>query len=388
MLSYFGLAYNLYLIAHNVELQARLLKRLKHPDQFRGAYYETLVAACFVLGGFILELENEQDGDTTHCEFSATNKSSGKKYSVEAKSRAPGKANADVGNQLHAALSKEADHARIVLIDINLPADFDKPVDAWRDEVLAGIKGREDKLTIKGEPAPQAYVVVTNHPYHYDLDSTGTMRAILGAGFKIPDFGYLVPFPSLVSAFKALRKHADILAVINAFRDYSIPMTFDGQAPELAFRQQPEPRYLVGRRYDLSEYRPGAAGELESGIVTGDGREAHLIMRLDDGTRATFRNTLTDAEAAAYKAHPSTFFGIEIKVGGTANTPLDMFEFFYESYKSMPRKRLLEFMREAWDITVLSNMSDDDLRLTYCERCVWGSGAFRPDGSPAQTTSN
>jgi hypothetical protein len=387
MAAYFGLAYNLYLLAHNVELQSRLIGRLKNPEQFRGAYYETFVAACFVLAGFTIELENEQDGDITHCEFTATNKKSGNMYSVEAKSRAPGKANADVGNQLYAALVKEADHKRIVVIDINLPTDTTKSVDAWRDEVLDGIKGREDKLTINGEPAPPAYVVVTNHPYHYDLDGTSTLRAVLGTGFKITDFGYAVEFPSLVVGFKALRKHADILAVINGFRDYSIPTTFDGESPDFAFRQT-EPRYLVGRKYDLSEYRPGAVGELESGVVSNDGRKAHLIMKLEDGTRAIFRNTLTDAEAAAYRAHPSTFFGVEIKVGGRAETPMDLFEFFYDAYKEAHREKVLEFLREAPDIEALSKMTDDDLLLTYCERCVWASSMFSGDSKAAKAASS
>ena len=384
MAAYFGLAYNLYLLAHNVELQARLLTRLRNSEQFRGAYFETLVAACFVLSGFTLELENEQDGDTTHCEFTATNKSSGNKYSVEAKSRGPGKANADVGNQLYAALTKEANHTRIVLIDINLPNDAEKAIEAWRDDVLSGIAGREGGLTIRGEPAPPAYVLVTNHPYHYDLDGTGTVRAVLGAGFKIPDFGYRVMFASLIEGFKAIRKHADVLAVIDGFRNYSIPTTFDGQAPEFAFHQT-EPRYLVGRKYDLSEHRPGAVGELETGVVSGDGRQAHLVMKMEDGTRAIFTNTLTDAEAAAYRAHPSTFFGVEINVGGKVETPMEMFEFFYDSYKNTPREKVLEFLSNAQDLAALSEMTDDDLRLTLCERWVWGSGAFRADGQPART---
>jgi hypothetical protein len=173
------------------------------------------------------------------------------------------------------------------------------------------------------------------------------------------------------------------LAVINGFREYSIPTTFDGESPEFAFRQT-EPRYLVGRKYDLSEHRPGAVGELESGIVSNDGREAHLIMKLEDGTRAIFRNTLTDAEAAAYRAHPSTFFGVEIKTGGKAETPMDLFEFFYDAYKEAPREKVLEYMRDASDVEALSDLTDDDLLLTYCERCVWASSMFSGDGKPVE----
>ena len=48
---YLGLAYSLYLIKHNVELQDRLLKRLRDPKQFQGAYYELVVANILIRAG-------------------------------------------------------------------------------------------------------------------------------------------------------------------------------------------------------------------------------------------------------------------------------------------------------------------------------------------------
>ena len=36
--AYFGLAYNLYLVAHNMKVQEILIKRLKGKGQFYGAY--------------------------------------------------------------------------------------------------------------------------------------------------------------------------------------------------------------------------------------------------------------------------------------------------------------------------------------------------------------
>jgi hypothetical protein len=83
---YLGLAYSLYLIKHNVELQDRLLKRLKDVTQFQGAYYELFVANSLIKAGFKLELEDETDSASKHCEFSAVSKT-GKKYWVEAKTR-------------------------------------------------------------------------------------------------------------------------------------------------------------------------------------------------------------------------------------------------------------------------------------------------------------
>ena len=70
--AYLGLAYNLYLLEHNAELQAYLVRRLKHPDTFYAAYYETHVAAWFILAGFTLAIENEEDSTRTHVEFIAT----------------------------------------------------------------------------------------------------------------------------------------------------------------------------------------------------------------------------------------------------------------------------------------------------------------------------
>ncbi len=100
------LAYDLYSLDHNAELQERLLTRLRHPRGFPGARYETYVAAVFILAGFNLVFENEQDGSTTYCEFTATDRSTGKKFSVEAKRR-EGK-RLRLGRLFNDALSKQA----------------------------------------------------------------------------------------------------------------------------------------------------------------------------------------------------------------------------------------------------------------------------------------
>src|SRR5262249_1918193 len=71
IVAYYGLAYHLYLLAHNAELQERLIRRLKNPASFHGSYYETMVAAAFIKAGFKIELEDETDSSTTHGEFIA-----------------------------------------------------------------------------------------------------------------------------------------------------------------------------------------------------------------------------------------------------------------------------------------------------------------------------
>lgn len=84
---YLGTAYSLYLLDHNVDLQARLVRRLKNSREFQGAYYELIVANALIRAGFKLTLEDETDPTTKHCEFAAVSPT-GRKYWVEAKMRA------------------------------------------------------------------------------------------------------------------------------------------------------------------------------------------------------------------------------------------------------------------------------------------------------------
>lgn len=146
---YLGLAYSLYLLDHNAELQDRLVRRLKDPGQFQGAYYELIVANILVRAGFTLALEDEADGASKHCEFAAISKHTGKRYWVEAKMRAVsglfGKTDADGGSDqnplsrmiphLNQALAKPATDERLIFIDINGEPDIaagGKPAGARR----------------------------------------------------------------------------------------------------------------------------------------------------------------------------------------------------------------------------------------------------------------
>lgn len=161
--AYLELAYNLYLLAHNEQIQAALIKRLLHKEQFHGARYETYVAASLIKAGCELEFENESDGSQSHCEFTASFKTTGNRYSVEAKARQPGKAAGRIGSQLYNALCKKAAWPRVVFIDINVPDNSnDSEKSQWMDEAMQALRAKEDTMTITGQPAPPAYVFVSN----------------------------------------------------------------------------------------------------------------------------------------------------------------------------------------------------------------------------------
>ena len=360
--AYYGLAYNLYLLQHNAELQEYLIRRLKQPDSFYAAYYETCVAAWFILAGFILRMEDEQDSTRSHPEFIATR--DGKSYSVEAKTRQPGKKHFDVGNQLYAGLRIEAHHPRVIFIDMNVGVDAD--FDAFRDGALAAIKSREHKLKIEGGPAPPAHVYVTNHPYHLALHETRLPRIYLAAGFKISDFGLGVKFRSYTEAYKAYLKYAALNDVQKAIVSYNIPVTFDGEIPEFAFGKA-ERRFTMGERFEVAD---GVSATLESGVVAEPERRAYLVVS-DDNGKHIMTAELSDSEMEAYRSHPETFFGRTVQVSKNAEDPMDLYAFFLNGYKETSREKLLEFMHGAPDLEELKKLPEDELRYTYAERLTY-----------------
>lgn len=363
--AYYGLAYNLYLLKHNVELQDYLIRRLKQSESFYGAYYETYVAAWFILAGFELRLENEQDSTRTHPEFIATR--DGQSYSVEAKTRQPGKEHFDVGNQLYRGLCIEAHFPRVIFIDMNVGANVD--FEAFSAEAFAAIHSREITLKIQGEPAPPAHVYVTNQPYHLAFNETHLPRVCLAVGFKIPDFGYAAKFPSYTEAHKASVRYTALNDVQKAMAAYSIPITFDGEIPEFAFGEA-DRRFTIGERLEVAD---GVFMILESGTVVEPEQKVYLVMAGYDGQRHIMTTQLTNAEMAAYKSHPETFFGRVVPVSKNTEDPMDLYEFFLNGYKDTPREKLLEIMKSSPDIEELKKLPDDELRFVCAEGLTHGA---------------
>lgn len=360
--AYFGLAYNLYLLEHNADLKQLLLKRLRLKSEFHGAYYETCVAAAFILAGFNISLEDESNGGSTHCEFYATAPGSERRFWVEAKARAPGKGHIDVGNQLYKALKKETDAERIVLIDLNvLDSTLGEEVPEQMDRLL---RSRQDKMTVGEEPAPAAFVFVTNFSAHLSIDSPTPRRMIIPFGFKQPDFGIGVGFPTVELAFKAKRRQLPLYQLMEHYKGYSIPSTFDGEVPQFAFGLA-ERRWIVGKEYQLDGI--DQTGVLEAGFVDSSTSEATLIFRVGD-TQQLYQEPLSAIELDAYKAHPQTFFGTRDTNAGREplETQLDWFEFAYATYKETPKEQLLEFMRVAPDLEDLRELNQDELVIRYC----------------------
>jgi hypothetical protein len=370
--AYFRLAYNLYLIAHNEELQERLIERVKQRDQFLPAWYETCVFAALIRAGFDLAFEDEMDSSTTHCEVAATFRKTGRKFSVEAKMRQSSTASVDIGRQIKKALRKTAVHARIVFAEINIPElpNANQQVESLQ-KILDDIGKRELTVT-KKEPAPSAYVIVTNHPFLYFPDQSVQPWAI-AEGFRLPDFGWRAKFGSLKEALTGREKHQEVFALMKSWEEnYEIPTTFDGEIPEFAFGNGP-PRLLIGQDYHVPDNEGrNVVATLMHGVVSPSKKECVGFYRTKDGKNIIARCPLTDSELAAYERHPDTFFGVLQRPQKDARDALELYDLFYDSYKVASKENLLKLMAGASDKEQLKKLSRDDLLKTYCERLTIG----------------
>lgn len=375
--AYLGLAYDLYLCAHNAELPELLLKRLRNSQTFEGALYEARVIGALAKAGFHIELEDETDSDRSHCELTATHKDTGRKFSVEAKAitalstRSGASAESPrIRNQLYKALCKQADHERIIFIELNR-AGTGAPGETpdWVMHIDAELEQAEKDLKIDGRPAPPAYVMVTNFGAVHALDDTAFTEVGLTCGFKIPDFARRAPAQSILELVDAREKHLELHWLRKALQKHqSIPSSFDDRLPEEP-RDQFLPRLMIGSTYliPLADGREVPA-VLTDAVVLEPERNAYGTYRCADGTHVICVNALSDDEMAAYKRAPETFFGIVKNVSHEITEPLDAFDFFWGSYSETSKEKLVEFIRGWPDAALLRQLEQLRLAQVYCAR--------------------
>jgi SEC-C motif len=376
--AYLHLAYDLYQLEHNIELQERLLARIRNNDNFYGARYEVQVAAMLIRAGFQLEFENEDDRSRTHCEFTATYTKTGKKFSVEAKHQSSPK-NRIIG-LLSKALNKSACHQRIIFIDINRPS---KAINSSGSDLmrksLSDLRRYEDC-----EPAakskPRSYVIITNTPWHHHLNQPTHQSALLAEGFRIPDFKDGANFPTLRHAINARTAHVEMHAFLKSWLDHSgIPSTFDGEIPEFAYTNQ-KPRLLIGERYMVpDENGVFSAGILASPVVIESEKVVHCGMNMDDGRGLICTMPISDLELEAWRRHPDTFFGVAEKRKTDVDTTLGMYDFLLDSYSKTTKELLVQLMYNHPDIAEISKLSQPELASIYSERMALSAMALQSE---------
>lgn len=372
--AYNRLAYNLYLIAHNGnDIESKLIARLKNKDNFQGAFFETQVAAWLIKAGFELEYEDESDRSTSHCEFTATYISTGEKYSVEAKSRSPKPGEIPrrlpVGRQLRKALEKKANHQRLVFIDLNRPLHTEEAAHKVLDRAERFLR-QVESTEIHGTPAPSAYVCLANISDHYALDGSEMAMVLSFRGFKIRDF-VDGEFSSILEAVRARERHWPMFQLLNSIEKYrDIPATFGGELPSEVFASNQPPRIRIGHAYLV----PGPDGkEVSAKITSATVTEGKAFCAFHDpATDKAWLGTfdMTPEELDDYRKYPDTYFGVHQEQGRRAETAIELFDFFFETYQKTPKEKLLEFLDGANDFENLKNLEQKDLAEALCERYV------------------
>jgi hypothetical protein len=110
---------------------------------------------------------------------------------------------------------------------------------------------------------------------------------------------------------------------------------------------------------------------LEDAVVLPSEQSAYGIYRTDAGQRIICRDTLTPAEAKAYADQPDTFFGV-IKKATPLDDPMELYDFFFETYGKSPKETLLNLMSNRPDAEALQLLPQSELAEIYCEGLVNG----------------
>ena len=154
------------------------------------------------------------------------------------------------------------------------------------------------------------------------------------------------------------------------------PSTFDGEIPEIAFSEdKSQGRLIIGKKYALPDGKGGEiVGELQHAVVMEKEKSAFGIYIMADGKQQMFSCPLTDAELAAYRTFPDTFFGVDKPHARDGiEDPLELYDWFFSCYRQTPKERLLEFMKGHHDYQHLHELPPEELASVYCERLVYAT---------------
>jgi hypothetical protein len=382
--AYMHLAYDLYALDHNAELQEKLLKRLRNHDKFTGARYEVYVAATFIRAGFDIDFENEDDGNTTHCEFTATYRRTGKRFSVEAKRREGERLR--IGRLFNGALSKHANHERVIFIDVNTLDDGTGNEPLYLEKVLRQLRSFEGR-PLNGQPRPAGYVFVTNSPWDLYLNAPAPRATVVAEGFQLPTFNRGFVAQSLRHIIDAREAEIEMHALLQSIKDHhEIPSTFDGEIPAYAFNPSLE-RVMVGQRYMVKDHDGvERLGEVTGASVLEEQQAVYFGVTFEDGPPGICTKPLPKEELAGWRQHPDTFFGVVGQRHTRVDSPLEMYDFFHETCKQTSKKQLLEVMATEPDFEELAKLDQPQLASVQAERLTYAAlpiaGFTGPKGKP------
>jgi len=369
------LGYALYLIAHNDELDGKIIKRLRSPVSFRATYHETQIASAFAVSGFRIKMAEIGRTSTSTPEFWAT-RGSGLRYAIEAKCKdswksAPGVRAGEFQNELRQWLrdqlysaSKKKLKNPVYCFELSLHADLNR--EEWEQiaELIRGILKEAETLKIKGEAPVPAYVIITNNVDVLAHQEFAINRLLMLFGFCIDDWFENGSEVEIEAAFDSHDKHRDIHSIFKSLEEIEeIPQSFDG-LPVMLDEQGNEVtmQVRVGTRIEY----PDATGSPRVGLVydiTSTGKEAWLCVE-SEGEHHIVKMPLTEYEIGAVQKYGDAVFGKpEGKRRDLEGDPLKFYDWITSVYQKYDRKALLIQIKDHRKFEEFSGLSIDQLRI-------------------------
>lgn len=372
MLGFLNLAYYLYLCEHHAVLQEQMLNRLRNRDNFEGALYELYVTASFLKAGFLVELENESDSTDSHHEFTATHSNSGKKFSVEARTRSSSSKRSGHGtdlprvkDKLSAALKKTALHERIVFIELNR-AEYtvNEMPPSWVKQIETDFGDAEREFASQVPGNPSAYVFVTNQSFMHWLDEAPKPPLQFATGHNIVDFPASKRPSTMEMVVQSRETHAEMYDLLDSLSRASVPSSFDDRTPEEYFGFIDRP--MIGKVFLFPEQDGNLIeGQLIDAQVVEADRSLFGQFRTEKGV-VLGGFPLDDYEMAAYFRSPETFLGVFKQNPRRISDPYHCYEFVHQTYNESTSEFLIGNLKAWYSVAELEKLDHTQLVKLYC----------------------
>ena len=378
LVCYYGVAYGLYLLDHNIKLQSAFIERLKNRDLFQGAYFELVVVSCLIRAGLEVTLEDESDLNSKHCEYVARSPETGIEYYVEVKARSiPGmlgksprlkikgqkNPTSKITTHLRLALKKPAAGKRIIFIDLNKEPDEIGQAPDWYQE--ARKKLLQSEASRKGDQ--EAYVFITNFCFHQRLYDFSPIT-IVPFGYAIPDFFHHLE-TSLPDWYRGKQNHSDLYKLIDAIRKYpQLPKDFDETNEKDSKGVFSENFIHIGEKYKFEDDGTGNAviGEVSDITVSENEKKLFTAVNTLEGKALILQRILTDEELEGFSKYGYAFFGNPQKDRGKDKDIFEFYEWLVDCYKNTERDKLLELIKSHPNFDEIRDKSDFDIVLDLC----------------------
>jgi hypothetical protein len=278
---------------------------------------------------------------------------------------------------LNDALAKPAADDRLIFIDVNTSTKMVGATPDWAQPAMRRLEQFERK---ENKPGATAMIFVTNVALHREQDKPPAASGV-AFGLGLPDFQR----PGVVrvtDAYRARKKYVDAYEIAQSFQRYlNFPSTFDGSLPSEAFGGS-QGHIKIGEQYFFPDGDKGIAGTVTA--VNVDENKKELLVAISNDTQTVLlKYPMTDGELAEWKEFGDAIFGKEPRrTKAHCQNEYDLFEFFMDTYKELPRDELSKRCVSAGQD--IEKLNDEDLLMLYCEALVSAATALPtpPESSP------